>query len=92
MNKKLVISISFLSIFILIGVGYQPIIAEDIMIEQEIVSIVEEPIIEEDCECEETTPWEFPVLCFSIEAIAGVFIMIDFLCHLRYLYTYLNSH
>ena len=46
MNKKLVIGITFLSIFILTVVGYQPIIAEEIIIEQVKIQKVENKIVE----------------------------------------------
>jgi hypothetical protein len=79
MNKKLVISLTFLSIFILIGVGYQPILAEKQIEKVKESSVSDNKLTklnnlfirlvkikmqsDNDCDCEKTDPWHFPIIC-----------------------------
>jgi hypothetical protein len=90
MNKKLVIGITFLSIFILIGVGYQPIVAENQIndVKESYVSVNKITKLnnlfirlvkmrlqtDEDCDCDITFNWSFPIICailFSIVNLLG---------------------
>jgi hypothetical protein len=63
MKKIAVIGISILSVFILCSLSYQPIIA-DTPIEE-----IKETKVYDDCGCEDTNNWDFPIICWILERL-----------------------
>ncbi len=70
MKKSILIAGSVLSLFLLVSLSYQPIIAEEPIIETQIEDI---PIKSDDCGCNNAnTRWNFPIIC----SLLGVFLLI----------------
>ena len=77
MKKSIILGVSLLSIFILCSLSYQPIIADTPIekIKETKLSVskidglreLHKKLLErkskEDCGCEDTTEWEYPIFC-----------------------------
>ena len=69
MKKSILIAGSVLSLFILVSLSYQPIIAEKSI--EQITQQVKES--KNDCGCnDESSRWGFPIIC----SVLGVFLLI----------------
>ncbi len=79
MKKSTLIGLSIISVFLLCSLSYNPIVAEEPIIEiKKDVNLVED----EDCGCSSKSIWNFPILCslmfpiiiflMTLSAITGI--------------------
>jgi hypothetical protein len=53
----------------LVSISYQPIVADEPIVETEHILIEEYYFIENDCSCEENNNWDFPLICWILERL-----------------------
>jgi len=66
MKKSTLIGFNILTIFILFSISYQPIVAEESpMINQ--IEIRQLP--DDECDCNDDIDWDFPIICWILERL-----------------------